>query len=175
MSTDPKELRAEEKTRILEEALDGDKEHVKEVAEKYDLDVELLETWIREKDVTYVKPKKDHLEDQENVDLQVTKEFADDYEFGATPDNLNYRTLFFWSAFGTTVIVLFIVAIFFVYEYTYQGMGQQSADQSHFYEIEQQREQDSAHLNSFGVVDLDEGIYRIPIDSAITRLAQDTE
>lgn len=174
MSRDPKNIRAEEKTRIVKEAKGGDKEHLKNVAKKYDLDVSLIETWIREKDVTYVHPQ-DHFDDKETVDLQVTEEFENDYEFGATPDNLNYNRLFFWTGFGTIVILLFIVSIYYVYDYTFQGIGQQSSESSQYYEVDQVREDNLERLNSFGIIDLEEGVYRIPIDSAITRMVEESE
>jgi len=171
---DPKEFRAEEKVAIVEEAIAAGKENVKEIAEKYELDPEILETWIRDKDVTYID-EPDHLKDDETVGLQVTDDFANDYEYGVTPDKLNYKTLFFWSIFGTAVIVLFIVSIFYVYDYTFQSFGQQGAETSLYYDINQLQENDRIKLSSFGVVDLDEGVYRMPIDSAISRLAEDSE
>ncbi len=174
MSKDPKQFRAEEKTAIVEEAIAAGKKNVKEIAEKHDIELELLETWIREKDVTYVFEPED-LDDQESVDLQVTDQFASDYEFGATPDHLNYPRLAFWGTFGTLVILLMIFAIFSLHNFTYEGVGQKQSDQSIFYNIEELKERDQVTLDSFGVVDLEEGIYRIPIDSVITQMATDTD
>lgn len=174
MSKDPNKLRAEEKTRIVEEAISGGKGNIKATAEKYGIDVELLETWIREKDVTYVFTP-EHLDDEESVDLQVTEEFANDYEYGATPDHLNYPRLIFWSMFGTSVVVLMIVSIFYIHDFTYQSFGQQQSSESIYYSIGELQERDQVILDSYGVVDLEEGIYRIPIDSAITRMAVDTD
>lgn len=171
---DPTELRAEEKKRIVEEAIASGKENMESTAEKYDMDIELLETWVREIDVTYASTPH-HLDDEENVDLEVTDEFADHYEYGVTPDKLNYGRLTFWSIFGTVVILLFIVAIMFTYQYTFQSSGQQASEQSQFYDINELQEREQMKLSSFGVVDLEEGVYRIPIDSAIARIAKDSD
>ncbi|MEX0662299.1 MAG: hypothetical protein WD381_04090 [Balneolaceae bacterium] len=172
MSKDPNKLRAEEKSRIVEEAISGGKENIKPTAEKYDIDVELLETWVREKDVTYVFTP-DHLDDEESIDLEVTDEFARDYEYGATPDHLNYPRLIFWALFGTSVIFLMILSIFYIHDFSYESFGQQQSSESIYYDIGEMEERNQVILDSYGVVDLEAGIYRIPIDSAITQMATD--
>lgn len=173
MSNDSKKFTLEERTKIALEAASGDRGKIINLAEKHDVTVEEIEKWIRETGVKNVKSV--DADDQESVSIIATEEFANDYEFGATPDNLNYSRLFFWTIFGTSVILLFIIAVFNVYEYTYDGVGQQNAERSMYYEIDQLEASSTEQLNSFGVVDLEEGIYRIPIDSAITKIAQESE
>ncbi len=173
MSNESKKFTLEEKTKIALEASAGDKATITNLAQEHGVTIKQIEEWMHETGVSNVTTPE--IEDEESVSVLATDEFANDYEFGATPDKLNYKTLFFWSAFGTGVIVLFVVAIFFVYDYTFQGVGQQSADRSMYYEIERLHEKDRERLNSFGVVDLEEGIYRIPVDSAISRIVEDSE
>lgn len=173
MSNKSKKFTLEEKTKIALQASAGDKGTIANLAEKHGVTVKQIEDWIHETGVSNVTTPE--LDDEESVSVLATDEFANDFEYGATPDNLNYKTLFFWSAFGTGVIVLFIVAIFFVYDFTFQGVGQQSADRSLYYDIERLHERDRERLNSFGVVDLEEGIYRMPIDSAISKIVEDSE
>ena len=173
MSNDSKNFTLEEKTKIALEAASGDRGKMINLAEKYDISVEKIEEWIRETGVSNVtSPDAD---DEESLSIIATEDFAKDYEFGATPDNLNYKRLFFWSIFGTVVILLFIIAVFNVYDYTYDGVQQQNAERSLYYEIDQQEASSREQLNSFGVVNPDEGIYRIPIDSAITKIAEESE
>jgi hypothetical protein len=62
-----------------------------------------------------------------------------------------------------------------LYDYTFNNVGQKSADESVYYDIKQLNETSIQQLNSFGVVDMEEGIYSIPIDSAITKIAQESE
>lgn len=173
MSNDSKKFTLEEKTKIALEAASGDRGKLINLAEKHDVTVEEIEEWIRETGVTNVTPT--DADDQESVSIVATDQFAEDYEFGATPDNLNYSRLFFWSIFGTAVILLFIVAVFNVYDYTYDGVQQQNAEQSTYYDVDQLEASSTEQLNSFGVVNLEEGIYRIPIDSAITKIAEESE
>jgi hypothetical protein len=94
-------------------------------------------------------------------------------EYGATFDKLNYPRLAFWSVFGTATIVIFIVAIMYIYDYTRSSTAQDGAQRSQFYNIEEIQQRDRTKLDTFGVVDPDEGIYRIPIDSAITLIANE--
>lgn len=173
MSNNSKKFTLEEKTKIALEAASGDRGTMINLAEKHDVTVEEIEEWIRETGVTNVTST--DADDQESVSIVATNQFAKDYEFGATPDNLNYSRLFFWSIFGTVVILLFIIAVFNVYDYTYDGVMQQNAEQSMYYDIDQQEASSTEQLNSFGVVNLEEGIYRIPIDSAITKIAEEPE
>ena len=44
-----------------------------------------------------------------------------------------------------------------------------------YYDIDELETSSTEQLNSFGVVNPDEGIYRIPIDSAITKIAEESE
>lgn len=173
MSNDSKNFTLDEKTKIALEAASGDRGKMINLAEKHDVTVEEIEEWMRETGVTNVTST--DADDQESVSIFATEEFANDYEFGATPDKLNYSRLFFWSIFGTAVILLFIIAVVNVYDYTLDSVMQQSAERSMYYEIDQLEASATEQLNSFGVVDLEEGIYRIPIDSAITEIAQESE
>lgn len=173
MSNDSKNFTFDEKTKIALKAASGDRGTIINLAEKHDVSVEEIEEWIRETGITNVKSP--DADDHESVSILATEEFANDYEFGATPDKLNYSRLFFWTIFGTAVILLFIVAVFNVYDYTYDGVIQRNAEESMYYEIDQLEASSTEELNSFGVVNLEEGIYRIPIDSAITKIAQESE
>jgi hypothetical protein len=173
MSNDSKNFTLEEKTKIALEAASGDRGKMINLAEKHGVTVEKIEEWIRETGVSNVTTT--DADDEESLSIVATEDFAKDYEFGATPDNLNYSRLFFWSIFGTVVILLFIVAVFNVYDYTYDGVNQQNAETSLYYDIDQLEASSKEQLNSFGVVNPEEGIYSIPIDSAITRIAQESE
>lgn len=173
MSNDPEKYTTEEKAKIAFEASSADEEQMKELAEQHNITVDTLKRWVDETGVSDVTAP--DADEDDTVSLIASKEFADDFDYGATFDNLDYKTLFFWSTFGTAVIGLFVVAIFFIFVFTFQGAGQQTAERSQYYDINELQENDQIILNSFGVVDIEEGIYRIPIDSAITQIAEDSE
>lgn len=173
MSTNPEKYTSEKKAKIALEASSANEEELREIAERHDVSVDELKRWIHETGVSDVTAP--DADEEDKISLIASDDFANDFDYGATFDNLDYKTLFFWSAFGTTIIGLFVVAIFFIFVFTFQGMEQQSAERSLYYDIHQLQDQEQIQLHSFGVVDLEEGIYRIPIDSAISQIAEDSD
>lgn len=169
MSNESKKFSLDEKAKIAREASDGS---VSETAEQYNLDVSVIEEFMRE---TGVETVKTDAEDSNDVTLEVTDDFAGSYDFGVTPDKLNYGRLTFWSIFGTAVILLMIISIMYVYDYSFQSIDEQRSSESIYYDITELKERERVRLDSFGVVDLEEGVYHIPIDSAIARIAADRD
>lgn len=166
MSKKPTKFTEAEKLKIARSADAGGDEAIKSLAAEHNVTEDEIRGWVREM-------KAGNVTDDDEVTLDVTEDFAKSVEYGATFDYLNYNRLTFWSLFGSVVIVLFIVAIMFMHEYTRTSSIQDRSEQSVYYDIEQLNRTDQLKLDSFGVVDPDEGIYRIPIDSAITIIATD--
>lgn len=168
MSKKQKQFTEEEKNSIALKAVSGGDEAVKELSKKHNVSEEEIRNWIRE---TGVKPVKE--EKQEEVALDASEEFIASVNYGANFDKLNYKRLMFWSVFGIAVIVIFVQSIIFIYDYTQSSATQLRSEQSQFYDIDALKQNDQETLNSFGVVDAEAGIYRIPIDSAITQIANE--
>lgn len=166
MSDKSDKLSDVEKAQIAEKAKNAGNEVREKLAEEYGVTEEEIREWELETSASDVS-------DDEEVSLEATDEFIKSVEYGATFDILNYGRLTFWSAFGTVSVVLFIVGIMFMHEYNRTSAIQERFQQSIFYDIEEIQQRDRARLESFGVVDIDEGIYRIPIDSAITILTNE--
>ncbi len=166
MSKKPKIFTESEKLEIASSAAVGGEKAVKALATQHNISEDEIRSWVRDL-------KAGSVTDDDEVTLDVSDDFAKSIEFGATYDNLNYSRLTFWSLFGTAVIVLFIIAVMFMHEYTRTSALQERAEQSVYYDIEELNRTDQVTLDSFGVVNPDEGIYRIPIDSAITIIATD--
>ncbi len=167
MSKKQKQFTDEEKNSIALKAVSGGDETIKELSEKHNISEETIRNWIRE---TGVKPVK---EKEEEVSLDASEDFIASVSYGANFDKLNYRRLIFWSVFGVVVIFIFIQSIMFIHDYTTSSATQLRSEQSRFYNIEEMKQNDQETLNSFGVVDSEAGIYRIPIDSAITDIANE--
>jgi len=166
MSKKPTKLTDSEKLSIARNAAEGGEKAIKSLAAEHKVTEDAIRSWIREMNAGNVT-------DDDEVTLDVSDDFAKSIEYGATYDELNYNRLTFWSVFGTVVILLFIVAVMFMHEYTRTSSLQDRSEQSIYYDIEQLERTDQLKLDSFGVVDPDAGIYRIPIDSAITIIATD--
>ncbi len=167
MSKQSKKFTEEEKAAIALKAAAGGDNAVQELAKKHGVSEKEIREWIRETDASSVE------ESIEEVSLDASDDFVKSVEYGATFDKLNYPRLAFWSIFGTVTIVIFIIAIMYIHDYTRSSSAQDGAQRSQFYNIEELQQKDRARLESFGVVDPDEGIYRIPIDSAITLIANE--
>jgi hypothetical protein len=169
MSSEEKKFTKEEKTAIALKAASMDAAAKQELAKEHGVTVEIIDDWMHETGIRNVS------ESDEEFSLEASDDFARNVEYGAAFDNLNYRRLTFWSIFGTAVILIMILAIMAIHDYTVSGAEQARADESTFYNIEELRQLDRTRLNTFGLVDPEEGIYRIPIDSAITIMAQEAE
>ncbi len=169
MSNEPNKFTEEEKAAIALKAASGGAEEIKKLAKKHNVSEEKIKNWIRETGATTVE------EANEEYSLEASDEFTSQVEYGATFDKLNYGRLTFWSVFGTAVILTMILAIMALHDYTTSGTTQQASERSLYFEIEQLQERDRARLESFGVVDPDEGIYHIPVDSAIRIMAREFE
>lgn len=173
MSDESKNFTQEEKTSIALKAVSGGDEAYRELADKHGVSVDTIKEWARE---TGVAPVESESSDDDNeVSLVGTEDFENSVEFGATPDILNLGRLTFWTIFGTSVILLIVVAIMNIYEYSFTSADQLQSERSQFYNIQNLEQEAQAQLDSFGVVDPEQGIYRIPVDSAITIMATDIE
>ena len=183
MPNEEKTYSAEFKANVAKEALDRDKKNLEGLSKKYDVPVSTILTWAvqLEKNAEDAfesgeKPEKvdDHIEDQEEVEVEVSdEEIAESIEHGVMHDKLNIRRLAFWSILGTVLVVLFVIALREMYQYNRLVADQAASGSTEFYQVNQQKRQAAETLNTFGVVDLENGIYRIPIDSAINEMADE--
>jgi hypothetical protein len=101
--------------------------------------------------------------------------FAGEVTHGVSNDSLDYKKLMFWSGLGIATVVIFVVALMFFSQFSFMNAQRNASATSSYYEITKLTEDAEAHLNSYGVVNLEEGVYRIPIEEAINKVATDTE
>ena len=110
------------------------------------------------------------------VDLEIEdQEIVHSIEHGVMDDKLNYRRLAFWTTLGIAIFVIFIISIVNLFDYNKFLTTEKMTVNAEYTEINDQRERDSRLLNSFGVVDKENKVYRIPIDSAINQLAEERQ
>ena len=101
------------------------------------------------------------------------KSAKESLSIGATPDELNYKSLFGWFFAGILTVVVFIYIAMTMFNYFSFHQSQKSAETAVFYELEELLVKHNETLTSFGVVDEESGIYRVPVDSAITLILED--
>lgn len=185
MASDEEKYSAEFKKEVAQKALDQSKKNLDKLAKEYEVPVSVILMWVTElekggddifeKSESTQEPEKAESDDTD-VDLEITDErFADSVEHGVMDDKLNYKRLVFWSVFGTILVVIFVRGLFEMYQYNMQLTEERVSSESEYYQVNQMKKEAQEQLDSFGVVDLENGTYRIPVDSAIKKIADDEE
>lgn len=186
MASNEQTYSAEFKKEVAQKALDQSKKNLDKLANEYDVPVSVILMWATElekggnevfesseeeqRDISHAH------EDSEDVDVEISSEqVAESVDHGVMADKLNYKRLVFWSVFGTVLVIIFVRALFEMYQYNMQLTQERVSSESEYHQVNKMKEEGQQQLNSFGVVDLENGIYRIPIDSAINKMAADEE
>lgn len=182
MASEEKQYTAAFKKEVAQKALDQNKKNLDKLSDEYDVPVSVILMWATElekggEDVFETPEETEESEEiQTEVDVEITNQkVADSVEHGVMLDQLNYKRLVFWSVFGIILVLIFVQALFEMYEYNRQVTQERVSAESEYYQANQLKKQAHQQLDSFGVVDLENGIYRIPIDSAINEMAADEE
>lgn len=110
---------------------------------------------------------------QNEHEKPLDERFEDSVRLGVSEDVINYRKLFFWSVIGTAVVAIVVTVIINIYDFTMLNASRKAAEQSVYYDVGELRAKETARLGSYGLVDAERGIYHIPIDSAITLIAEE--
>lgn len=174
-----KNYSSEFKKEVAQKALDQSKKNLDKLSDKYDVPVSVIQMWATELEKggaeVFEAPSEeadDHIAEQAKIDVEITdKEVADSVEHGVMFDRLNYKRLIFWSIFGTILLIVFVQSLFEMFQYNERIMQENVSSDSEFYQSRQLKREARNQLESFGVVDLENGTYRIPIDSAINEIA----
>lgn len=184
MSNDSTSYSREFKARIVLAVVSGEESTPAEIASEHGVTGEQILSWAEEMDLASEQRQRiatafglstEH-EESRDVELESgDKIFTSEVEYGAAYDFLNYKRLTFWIVFGTGFIILTILALQGIYNFSTDNTRQSVSEQSRFYQIEELRQRDQEILTSFGVVDAEEGIYRIPVDSIISRMANSSD
>ncbi|MBO6523664.1 MAG: hypothetical protein JJ971_07570 [Balneolaceae bacterium] len=99
--------------------------------------------------------------------------FARAVNHGVNDDSMDYGKLYFWSGLGTFAVIVFVVALMFFAQFSFLSAQRNASASSTYLEITKLKADQNEQLNSFGVVDLEDGVYHIPIDEAINKVAVD--
>ena len=185
MASEDQNYTSDFKFKVASKALEQDKQNLDKLSDKYDVPVSLILKWTvkleksgadafkaEEKTKAEETEKKEHIEDHESVDVEVDNpDIAESVSYGVMHDDLNTSRLIFWSVLGMILVVIFVVGLMQMYEYNKSVTKERISEQSEYYQVKQLNEEAKETLSGFGVVDPEEGIYRIPIDSAINDIA----
>ncbi len=170
---------SEFKAKVALEAVAQGRSVIEKIAQKHDVSEDDVIKWaamLQDEASQIFTTETVHADEvvAEEVDITTeNEEFAGAVEHGVMSDNLNYNKLIFWSTLGTTLVIIFVIGLVYFSQYSLFEAQKQISAQSGYSEIQELKAEQDQELNSFGVIDLEEGIYRIPIDSAISRIATD--
>jgi hypothetical protein len=99
--------------------------------------------------------------------------FITSVKHGVEEEDLDIKAITMWSVLGIVTVVVFVAVLIPFAQYSLNAAKENVNVTSSYYEIRQLNEDANATLNSYGVVNGEEGIYRIPIDEAINKIATD--
>lgn len=171
---------SEFKAKVALDAITQNQAVIEKVAQKYNISEEEVREWtatIYTDAVTLFRDDKELAAQQASFvseDAYITTDnenFHYDVSYGVTKDDINFNKLIFWSSVIVGLVIVMAIGLVYFAQFslfdTQQKVSKISpASNAQILEAEQLEE-----LNSFGVVDLENGIYRIPIDSAINKIA----
>lgn len=183
MTSDENTYTPEFKREVAQKALDQSKQNLEKLSEEYDVPVSVILMWATELEkggpqVFEEEPEGNGAEKpSEVVNVEISdEEVASSIDHGVMFDDLNYNRLIFWSILGLVIVVIFVQSLLEMYQYNTQAVQERiSAESGEYYQSAQLKKDARNQLNSFGVVNLEEGVYRMPIDSVIDNMAAKEE
>ncbi|MEX2584877.1 MAG: hypothetical protein WD315_00695 [Balneolaceae bacterium] len=172
------------KAKVVLEAASGEQGSLSKIAGEYEVTPAQIVEWAAGMDLPsedlYTMAREAGVDpDDLAMDVELTsgsKRFLDSISYGVTPDVINMKKLGFWTTFGAGFVLLIVLALMGIYQFTTAQTIQQVLESSgSHYEVTQLKAREQQRLNSFGVVDADQEIYRVPIDQVIEQMARDAE
>ena len=169
------------KAKVGYEAALASKKLISELAAKYKVSEDEVITWsgiyggshIAEEATEAIMDHDDHA--PAGVDVEISSandEFVVAVGEGVTNDSLPYSKLGMWITIGLTTVVALIVFASQLQEYMTLQKERRVSNASTYTEITRLQAEQNEQLNSFGVVDGDNGVYSVPIDSAINKMLE---
>jgi hypothetical protein len=100
------------------------------------------------------------------------QEFLRIVDQGVMEDKLSIKTVTLWSVVTTIFVIILIVIAVNIYNYFKFDKQFQQAVNTQYTEITNLKTNSTYQITTFEVIDAEEGIYRIPVDSAKTLIIQ---
>jgi len=94
-------------------------------------------------------------------------EFVIAVEKGVMDDALDIKMLTFWSLITVIFMAAMIYGGYRIYKFWGFESRMEQAISTQYKELQQKRAADAQHLSTYGIVDGEAGVYRIPLESAI--------
>jgi len=121
------------------------------------------------KDDLHIRKINDSEVEMTGVDI----DFASSVAKGVTSDYLDIKMLSFWSFITIAFMLALIIGSMKIYSYWGFRSGISQAIGTQYKDLSLKRASDANHLSTFGMVDGDSGVYRIPLNTAIDAYIQE--
>lgn len=174
---------SEFKAKVALEVVSENRAVITKVAQKYDVPEEKVKEWTDKlyNDASHIFDDEQaeefaHGEDFASENVYISTDdarFHHDVDYGATKDDLNYKKIIFWSSFIVGLVIIMAIGLVYFAQFSLFDAQQKVSSISPASTSVELREKQNKKLNSYGVIDLENGIYKIPIDSAISKIAID--
>lgn len=121
------------------------------------------------------KDPQEQSQDEKIYEIEVSDDEAEALNYGATKDKVNVKRLAVYAVIVVaTILTLDIVAVNLM-KYNSFTIAQNTSQSSKYYLIDSLRTHADHILDTYGIVNLQKGIYRIPIDSAMALYVRENQ
>lgn len=108
------------------------------------------------------------------VNVETTNEkFVAAVKHGVEDESLQMGAITKWTLIGVAVVAFFIVSLLFIGNDVFTSSTANAGSTATYKKVDDLNKEAETILTTYGVVDAEEGIYRIPIDEAINKIAID--
>ena len=98
------------------------------------------------------------------------QELAKAITVGVNEDTMDLNKLIFWSGLGVTLVVAVVVVWIFASQMFFEQSKANATATSTYYAVEKLTEDANHHIQSYGVLDAEKGVYHIPVEQAIEKI-----
>lgn len=114
---------------------------------------------------------KDFKQEVTEVEIQGDNHLEGNTKLGVEKDKLALGKIIAWALVMVVVIAAFFVILPYSFNIATDIKKDELSVNAEYYMIKELRENDSKALTTFGIVDKEAGVYRIPVDSVINMMA----
>ena len=100
-------------------------------------------------------------------------ELSNAITIGVNDDIMDFKKLIFWSGLGVGIVTAVVVMWIFASQMFFEQSKANATATSTYYAIDKLYEDANNHIQSYGVLDAEKGVYHIPIEAAIEKITTD--
>lgn len=114
---------------------------------------------------------KDFKQEVTEVEIQGDNHLASNTKLGVEKDELSLSKIIAWALAMIVVIAGFFIVLPYSFNIATSIKQNELSTNVEYYMIKELRQKDATSISTFGIVDKEAGIYRVPVDSVINMMA----